>query len=76
MGDELFTGFENLNKKLLGDLDKHFTIGHSYFMTDTMNKARMRNTWSQEIFPLIEEYFFDQEDRISEYSLNTFWPSV
>ena len=76
LGDELFTGFENLNKKLLGDLDKHFTIGHSYFMTDTMNKARMRNTWSQEIFPLIEEYFFDQEDRISEYSLNTFWPSV
>ena len=76
LGDELFTGFENLNKKLLGDLDKHFTIGHSYFMTDTMSKAQMRNTWSQEIFPLIEEYFFDQEDRISEYSLNTFWPSV
>ena len=76
LGDELFTGFENLNKKLLGDLDKHFTIGHSYFMTDTMNKAQMRNTWSQEIFPMIEEYFFDQEDRISEYSLNTFWPSV
>jgi len=76
LGDELFTGFENLNKKLLGDLDKHFTIGHSYFMTDTMNKAQMRNTWSQEIFPLIEEYFFDQEDRISDYSLNAFWPSV
>jgi DNA polymerase III delta prime subunit len=76
LGDELFTGFENLNKKLLGDLDKHFTIGHSYFMTGTMNKAQMKNTWSQEIFPLIEEYFFDQEDRISEYSLNAFWPSV
>ena len=76
LGDELFTGFENLNKKLLGDLDKHFTIGHSYFMTDTMSKAQMRNTWSQEIFPLIEEYFFDQEDRISEYGLNSFWPSV
>lgn len=76
LGDELFTGFENLNKKLLGDLDKHFTIGHSYFMADTMNKAQMKNTWSQEIFPLIEEYFFDQEDRISDYSLNAFWPSV
>lgn len=76
LGDELLTGFENLNKKLLSDLDKHFTIGHSYFMTDTMNRAQMNNIWSQEIFPLIEEYFFDQEDRISEYSLNTFWPSV
>jgi hypothetical protein len=76
LSDELFTGFESLNKKLLSDLDKHFTIGHSYFMTDTINKAQMRNIWDQEIFPLIEEYFFDQEDRISEYSINTFWPSV
>jgi hypothetical protein len=76
LGDELFDGFEALNIKLLNDLNKHFTIGHSYFMSDMMDSKRMQRIWSQEIFPLIEEYFFDQEERTSEYSIHSFWPSV
>ena len=76
LGQELFDGFESLNSKLRADLDKHFMVGHSYFMEPTMNVQRLRNIWNQEVFPLIEEYFFDNDDRTSEYSLNAFWPSV
>lgn len=76
IGPELFSGFELLNKKLRDDLDKHFMVGHSYFMTTQMDPKRLRSIWNQEVFPLIEEYFFDNDDRTSEYSLNSFWPSV
>jgi 5-methylcytosine-specific restriction protein B len=76
LGQELFDGFETLNSKLRSDLDKHFMVGHSYFMSSTMNAKKLRNIWNQEVFPLIEEYFFDNDDRTSEYSLNSFWPSV
>jgi MoxR-like ATPase len=76
LGQELFNGFETLNNKLRNDLDKHFMVGHSYFMNTEMNAKRLRTIWSQEVFPLIEEYFFDNDDRTAEYSINSFWPSV
>ena len=76
LGQELFNGFETLNNKLRNDLDKHFMVGHSYFMNTEMNAKRLRTTWSQEVCPLIEEYFFDNDDRTAEYSFNSFWPSV
>jgi hypothetical protein len=51
-------------------------IGHSFFIAKHFTKERLKDVWSQEIFPLIEEYFFDDEDKTAEYSLKTFWPSV
>lgn len=76
LGHELFSGFESLNSKLRSDLDKHFMVGHSYFMRSEMDSQALEMIWNQEIFPLIEEYFFDNDDRTSEYSINSFWPSV
>ena len=76
LGPELFAGFEKLNENLRNDLDKHHTIGHSFFIANHMTKEKLKDVWSQEISPLIEEYFFDDEDKAAEYSLNIFWPSV
>ena len=76
IGPELFSGFEKLNTTLRNDLDKYHMIGHSFFIAKHFTKERLKDVWSQEIFPLIEEYFFDDEDKTAEYSLKTFWPSV
>jgi 5-methylcytosine-specific restriction endonuclease McrBC GTP-binding regulatory subunit McrB len=76
LGQELYTGFEKLNEKLRNELDRHHTIGHSFFIHKRMTKEKLRNIWNQEIFPIIEEYFFDDDKQTAEYSLNAFWPSV
>jgi hypothetical protein len=41
-----------------------------------MNAQILRDVWDQEIFPLIEDYFFDRPDKVSEYGIEGFWPSV
>ena len=76
IGPELFSGFEKLNTTLRNDLDKYHMIGHSFFIAKHFTKERLKDVWSQEIFPLIEEYFFDDEDKTAEYALKKFWPSV
>src|SRR5262249_42889100 len=56
---DLVTGFEALNEALRARLDRHHTIGHTFFMVDPMTPARLRHIWEHKIGPLIEEYFFD-----------------
>jgi 5-methylcytosine-specific restriction protein B len=76
LGAELITGFEKLNAKLAEDVDRHHTIGHSYVLHRVMTAATLREVWEQEIFPLIEDYFFDRPDKAAEYDIKGFWPSV
>jgi hypothetical protein len=45
-------------------------------MRDPMNADALRAIWVRQLFPLIEEYFFDRPDLVREYELRTFWPSV
>jgi len=76
VGDTLFTGFVLLNEKLTKEIDKHHTIGHSFFVHETMDSARLRNIWDEEILPLIEDYFFDQPDMAEKYQFEDFWPDA
>lgn len=51
-------------------LDKNFLIGHSYFITDDETIDDF-DTWfgdivEFDIMPMIEEYFFDDEDTVQE----------
>ena len=69
-------GFVALNAALKSDIDRHHTIGHSFFMHSEMNGARLRRVWERKIFPLLEEYFFDQPDLASDYTYHRFWPDV
>jgi len=32
--------------------------------------------WHRKIFPLIEEFFFDQPDLAKQFSIERFWPMV
>jgi len=74
--DGLVKGFELLNADLQSRLDRHHTIGHSFFMQPTFTTAHLKRVWDRKIFPLIEEYFFDEPDVAAEFSLIKYWPNA
>ncbi len=73
---DLIAGFNKLNQKLEDNLDRHHTIGHTFFMADPMTRAKLKRVWAHRIHPLIEEYFFDQPDLAKQYSISAFWYDV
>lgn len=57
-----------LLKKLNTDIgDPHYEIGHSFFMVDNIEE-QLQDIWQMEIIPYLEEYFFDQPDKIKDYT--------
>ena len=76
VGEELFTGFEELNRRLTERLSKHFTVGHSYFMQKDFTAQDLRRIWKHQVFPLIEEYFFSSPTETDNFPLKDFFPSV
>jgi 5-methylcytosine-specific restriction protein B len=73
---DLLDGFDHLNKRLTEALDRHHTIGHSFFMANPMTPKRLRNTWRRQLAPLLEEYFFDQPDIAAGFKIEELWPSL
>lgn len=57
-------------------LDRHHTVGHSFFMARNFSQNDLRRTWLRQIRPLIDEYFFDQPDLVQQFDLAMFWPSL
>lgn len=72
----LLEGFSKLNSLLSEHLDRHHTIGHAFLMAETMTPQRLARIWRLKIEPLIEEYFFDQPDLLTEFRLAQFWPEA
>jgi 5-methylcytosine-specific restriction protein B len=73
---DLITGFEKLNELLKQRLDRHHTIGHTFFMADQMTATTLRKVWAHKIGPLIDEYFFDQPDLAVSFQLDDFWSAL
>lgn len=73
---DLVDGFVALNEALLQALDRHHTIGHAFFMQPQMSPSKLKGIWVRKVFPLIEEFFFDQPELASEFSCERFWPSL
>ena len=71
--DDLVDGFVELNRRLEEHLDRHHSIGHTFFMNDSFTHKRLKQVWDRQLKPLIEEYFFDQPDIASEYEVGAFW---
>jgi MoxR-like ATPase len=71
----LIEGFQMLNEKLASYLDKHHTIGQTYFMQQHMTSNILRRVWRRQIAPLSEEFFFDQPDIVAEFKIEQFWPN-
>ncbi|MFC0224758.1 MrcB family domain-containing protein [Nocardioides zeicaulis] len=73
---KLVDGFVALNNRLTSLLDRHHTVGHSFFMRDGFDVAALRSTWQRQLQPLFEEYFFDRPDVAASLSLSDFWPDA
>lgn len=57
---------ESINKKLMEKgLDPGKKIGHSYFI-DSKDPDKVLQTWKYEIFPLLQEYFHEDYQEISD----------
>lgn len=73
---DLVDGFHALNDALVKALDRHHTIGHAFFMQPQMTPSKLKGIWIRKIFPLIEEFFFDQPELAAEFTCERFWPSI
>ena len=70
-------GLNNLNQQLLQDLkDKSYLIGHTFFMSDRekITIDEFKAIWNRKIYPQLEEYFFDEPGKLSNYKIENFWP--
>ena len=69
-------GLNNLNQQLLKDLkDKSYLIGHTFFMSDQdqITIDEFKAIWNRKIYPQLEEYFFDEPSKLSNYKIENFW---
>ena len=57
------------NQKLRDD--RHAAIGPSYFMKPNLDGDAVERIWKHSVLPYIEERLFGNDDRISEFDLNT-----
>jgi AAA domain (dynein-related subfamily)/EVE domain len=49
--------------------DSHYEVGISFFLRNDISK-QIGDIWTMEIEPYLEEYFFDQPDRVDEFRWN------
>jgi hypothetical protein len=71
----LAKGLDSLNQSLRAALDRHHEIGHAFLMKGAVDRERLRDIWDRRIFPLVEEYLFDQPDLVRDFTLERFWPA-
>lgn len=62
--------FREINSRIGDDqkLGKDFRIGHSYFMIDELDKSKLRDLWRFRIYPLLEEYYFDDPNKLQDFT--------
>lgn len=72
---DLLDGLSRLNEHLGNHLDRHHTIGHSFFMRSDMSPVVLQEVWKRKLLPLIEEYYYDQPDGMDPLSVDQLWPN-
>lgn len=60
---ELITVLQNVNAQIH---NPHYAIGHSFFMHPHLTQ-QLPDIWQMEIEPYLEEYFFNQPDRVAPF---------
>jgi 5-methylcytosine-specific restriction protein B len=61
--DELIEVLKRLNNAIA---NKHYEIGISYFLTENLVEE-LEDIWQMEIEPYLEEYFYDQLEKVDEF---------
>lgn len=63
---------ERLNQAIA---DKNYEIGISFFLIDNLRED-IEDIWCMEIEPYLEEYFFNQLDKVEEFRWNIIQPNL
>lgn len=71
--DRLIETVVHLNEEIASDetLGEGFRIGHSYFCglsAEDLEKGRLSNIVEYELIPLLKEYWFDNQEKVEEWS--------
>lgn len=64
--DKLITLLQEVNEAIN---NKHYQLGISFFLTKTLTED-IQDIWQMEIEPYLEEYFFDDREKIDEFIWN------
>ena len=56
---------ETINKRIEVLYDREHTIGHAYFMGKELNLNELENIFKNKIIPLLQEYFYEDYEKIS-----------
>jgi 5-methylcytosine-specific restriction endonuclease McrBC GTP-binding regulatory subunit McrB len=58
-----------INEEIKNDLGENFEIGHSYFVSNTIEDFDQwyQNIMKYDILPLLKEYYFDNEEKINKF---------
>ena len=72
--DKLITCVEDLNNVIANDesLGEGFCIGHSYFcnlMPETIDDQVLSGIIEYELIPLLKEYWFDESEKVRDWSI-------
>ena len=57
---------KKLNKQIA---DRHYEVGISFFLWEDL-EDQIEDIWVMEIEPYLEEYFFDQQDKVDSFRWN------
>jgi 5-methylcytosine-specific restriction protein B len=67
-GRTAIAGFlDAVNQELLPLVGEHLLIGPSHFMKADLSVNALRRIWTYNVFPLIEEQFWGDQDRIEHW---------
>ncbi|WP_445300094.1 McrB family protein [Microcoleus sp. D3_18_C4] len=64
--DKLTSILEDVNRTIN---NKHYELGISFFLTKTLAED-IQDIWQMEIEPYLEEYFFDNQEKMDEFLWN------
>lgn len=72
IADKIISKYRELNRFITDKLGEEFNIGHSYFINQFKDKEveeyadTYNNIVEYEILPLLDEYFFDDKEKVEE----------
>lgn len=73
---KLIGAIEDMNNKIKDEMhSEDFTIGHSYFMRESLDDDKLKEVMDFGVKPLLKEYFFDKEEKVEEVTgvMNNFF---
>ena len=75
--DDLSLGtlLERLNERIIVLLDRDHQIGHSYFL-NVESLADLRFVWEHRVVPLLQEYFYNDSERLKSVIGDSFVEAI